>query len=79
MNDHIFGDVLDYVWVDKIEDGKLAEFFVKGAKLDKMKKALSNTSVGKKIKLYKQPFQGASHYFFLPDSNFAVETCGLLE
>ena len=26
-----------------------------------------------------QPFQGGSIYFFLPDSNFAVETCGLFE
>ena len=29
--------------------------------------------------LLRQPFQGGSIYFFLPDSNFAVETCGLFE
>ena len=52
MNTHILKDFEGYLWVDKLDDAKYARVFMRGAKLDRMSKALSDSKFGKKITLY---------------------------
>jgi len=52
MNAHILDDVSRYVWLDKLDDARYARAFARGVKLDRMIRALSDSSLGQKIDLF---------------------------
>jgi len=52
MNTYALDKLAGYVWLDKFDDATYARAFMRGVKLDRMTKALSNSPLGKKIALY---------------------------